>query len=96
MFEPERKYRAVCAFHHEYSSTNVYRLDFDGRNLGMSIVYGDGSTELLAHWKEKHGRSGSLSATVAEPEAENAVSTSSKLTPAGIFSLFDSVIFSFS
>jgi len=49
------------------------RLDFDGRNLGMSIVYEDGSTELLAHWKEKHGRSGSLSVTVAEPEGHESL-----------------------
>ena len=43
------------------------RLDFDSRNLGVSIVYGDDATELLAHWTEKRGNTGTLSATVAEP-----------------------------
>ena len=49
------------------------RLDFDSRNLGVSIVYGDNSTELLAHWKEKHGGSGSLSVAVAEPEGHESL-----------------------
>ena len=43
------------------------RLDFDSRKLGVSIVYGDESTELLAQWTEKRGTTGTLSATVAEP-----------------------------
>jgi hypothetical protein len=43
-------------------------VDFDGRNLGVSIVYGEHATELLAHWREKDGRSGSLSATVEDPD----------------------------
>jgi hypothetical protein len=49
------------------------RLDFDSRNLGVSIVYEEGSTELLAHWTEKHGRLGSLSATVTEPEGHESL-----------------------
>ncbi|MGB5532832.1 MAG: DUF2804 domain-containing protein, partial [Acidimicrobiia bacterium] len=49
------------------------RLDFNSRNLGVSIVYGDGSTHLLARWTEKHGASGSLSATVAEPEGHESL-----------------------
>ncbi|MGB5566210.1 MAG: DUF2804 domain-containing protein, partial [Acidimicrobiia bacterium] len=49
------------------------RLDFDSRNLGVSIVYGEGSTHLLARWTEKHGVSGSLSATVAEPEGHESL-----------------------
>ncbi len=49
------------------------RLDFNSRNLGVSIVYGEGSTHLLARWTEKHGVSGSLSATVAEPEGHESL-----------------------
>lgn len=49
------------------------RLDFNSRNLGVSIVYGDGSTHLLARWTEKHGAPGSLSATVAEPEGHESL-----------------------
>jgi hypothetical protein len=49
------------------------RLDFDSRNLGVSIVYRDDSTELLAHWKEKRGSSGSLSARVAEPDGHESL-----------------------
>lgn len=49
------------------------RLDFDSRNLGVSIVYGDDSTELLAHWTEKRGKTGSLSATVAEPDGHESL-----------------------
>jgi len=49
------------------------RLDFDSRSLGVSIICGDNSTELLAHWKERHGASGSLSVTVAEPEGHESL-----------------------
>ena len=49
------------------------RLDFDSHNLGVSIVYGDEATELLAHWTEKHGTTGTLSATVAEPAGQESL-----------------------
>ena len=44
------------------------RLDYSSRNLGVSIAYGDDATELGAHWTEKDGTKGSLSATVAAPD----------------------------
>ncbi len=45
------------------------RLGYSSRSLAVSIDYGDDATELEAHWTEKGGTKGSLSATVAAPDA---------------------------